>query len=142
MTDQTVAELTGYRATAAELRRIADAVEHLELNREVPYVTVSFLPSASDATPDERIADVNTVAQAVLGCDGKRDEHSSGVWQTARGERAGVYVNVTERLGDSEPDTGLDYSREADDPTPVSGARVAMHTGAVADCGLVEEAPL
>jgi hypothetical protein len=45
--------------------------------------------------------------------------------------------------GDADADpTGLDYSREADDPTPVSGARVAMHTGAVADCGLVEEAPL
>ena len=35
--------------------------------------------------------------------------------------------------------TGLSYSREADDPTPVSGARVEMHTGAVTDEGLVDE---
>ena len=37
--------------------------------------------------------------------------------------------------------TGLAYSRadEADDPTPVSPARVPLHTGAVTDEGLVEE---
>lgn len=35
--------------------------------------------------------------------------------------------------------TGLDYSREAGDPTPVSGGRVGMHTGAVTDAGLVDE---
>lgn len=38
--------------------------------------------------------------------------------------------------------TGLAYSRadEADDPTPVSPARVPLHTGAVTDGGLVEVA--
>lgn len=40
--------------------------------------------------------------------------------------------------------TGLAYSRAddgADDPTPVSGARVAPHTGGVTDEGLVDETP-
>jgi hypothetical protein len=43
---------------------------------------------------------------------------------------------------DSEPaDTGLSYSRaddEPDDPTPISPARVPLHTGAMTDHGLVE----
>jgi len=41
-----------------------------------------------------------------------------------------------ERDADS---TGLTYSREADDPTPVSGGRVEPHVGAVTDAGLVDE---
>lgn len=39
---------------------------------------------------------------------------------------------------DADP-TGLAYSREADDPTPVSGARVEPHTGGVTEAGLVDE---
>lgn len=38
--------------------------------------------------------------------------------------------------------SGLSYSRavdEPDDPTPVSPARVPLHTGAMTDCGLVDE---
>jgi hypothetical protein len=35
--------------------------------------------------------------------------------------------------------TGLTYSREADDPTPVSPARVPLHTGGMTDGGLVDE---
>jgi len=35
-------------------------------------------------------------------------------------------------------DRGLDYSRPADDPTPVSGARVEPHVGAVTESGLVD----
>jgi hypothetical protein len=34
---------------------------------------------------------------------------------------------------DAVADTGHGYSREADDPTPVSPARVPLHTGAVVD---------
>lgn len=39
--------------------------------------------------------------------------------------------------------TGLGYSREtdADDPTPVSPARVPLHTGAMTERGLVDETP-
>lgn len=36
-------------------------------------------------------------------------------------------------------DTGLAYSRDADDPTPVSPARVEPHFGAMTDGGLVDE---
>jgi hypothetical protein len=35
--------------------------------------------------------------------------------------------------------SGLSYSREADDPTPVSPARVPLHTGGMTDGGLVDE---
>lgn len=40
--------------------------------------------------------------------------------------------------------TGLAYSRAddgPDDPTPVSPARVPLHTGGMTDCGLVDETP-
>lgn len=41
--------------------------------------------------------------------------------------------------GDPRADRGLTYSREADDPTPVSGARVEPHVGGVTHAGLVDE---
>jgi hypothetical protein len=101
---ETVPELTGYQATAAELRRIADAIEHLELNREVPWVTLSFLPSAAEAPPEQKIADVDTVASAVLGCTGQREVHNGGVWHGVRATPNGVYININERLGDASED--------------------------------------
>lgn len=95
MTDQTVPELTGYQATAAELRRIADAIEHLELDRKVPFVTLGIQPSASGASPGRRIADVDAVALAVLGCAGQRDEHDDGaVYHVARVTRAGMHIAI------------------------------------------------
>jgi hypothetical protein len=95
---ETVPELTGYQATAAELRRIADAIEHLDLAREVPYVNVSFLPSAYGVSPEERIADVDAVASAVLGCAGQREEHHGAAYHVARATRAGVNITVQEQL--------------------------------------------
>jgi len=102
--DQTVPELTGYRAVAAELRRVADAVEHLKLSREVPYVNVSFLPSAYKAPVEQRIADVDVVASAVLGRAGRREEHKDGAaYHLARETRFGVNITVQEQI--REPDS-------------------------------------
>jgi hypothetical protein len=108
MTDPSVTELTGYQATAAELRRIADAIEHLELNREVPYVNVSFLPSACGATAEQRIADVDAVASSVLDCAGQREEHKDGaVYHVVRATRAGVNITVQEQIREpDEPEAG------------------------------------
>lgn len=48
---------------------------------------------------------------------------------------------VAGHLVDKEPvdPTGQLYSREADDPTPVSGARVEPHVGGMTEGGLVDE---
>lgn len=100
--DQTVPELTGYQATAAELRRIADAIEHLELSRGVPYVNVHFMPSAYDASTEQRIADVDAVASAVLGCAGEHQEFLGGAYHLVRATRAGVNIAVQEKLYDLE----------------------------------------
>lgn len=43
------------------------------------------------------------------------------------------------RSGEFADPTGLTYSRDADDSTPVSSARQPLHTGAVTDEGLVDE---
>jgi hypothetical protein len=103
MNDPSVAELTGYQATAAELRRIADAIEHLELNQEVPYVNVSFLPSAYGASVEQRIADVDEVAFAVLGVVGQCETHKDGSqYHVVRATRAGVNITVQEQI--AEPD--------------------------------------
>lgn len=53
----------------------------------------------------------------------------------------GGCTQVADHPGECDPDaTGLGYSREADDPTPVSPERVPLHTGAVVDGGqLVDE---
>lgn len=51
-------------------------------------------------------------------------------------------VHTSEVEPEPEPvadPTGLAYSRPADDPTPVSGARVEPHVGAVTEAGLVDE---
>jgi hypothetical protein len=109
MTDQTVPELTGYQATAAELRRIADAIEHLELGREVPYVNVSFMPSVYQAPPEQRIADVDAVAYALFGRDGQRETHKDGSqYHLIRVTRAGVNITVQEQISapDDEPEAG------------------------------------
>ena len=71
----------------------------------------------SDAELDEVLADANRDIAAAL----------DDVVDTEAGLRA-----ITDP-------TGLSYSREADDPTPVSGARVVPHVGGVTEAGLVDE---
>ena len=50
-----------------------------------------------------------------------------------------VVVAVSLLEAETAGPSPLLYSREADDPTPVSGARVEPHVGAVTDAGLVDE---
>lgn len=47
---------------------------------------------------------------------------------------------IAESMEPADP-TGQLYSREADDPTPVSGARVEPHVGGMTEGGLVDETP-
>ena len=108
--NQSLTELTGYQAAAAELRRIADAIEHLTLDRDVPYINVSFLPSAWNATPEQRIADVDAVAFAVLGRVGQCETHKDGSqYHLVRETRAGVNIAVQERI--SPPDDEAEAGR-------------------------------
>jgi hypothetical protein len=105
--NDTVPELTGYQAVAAELRRIADAVEHLTLDREVPFVTLGFMPAAHGASPEQCIADVDVVASAVLGHGGHREVFEGGSeFYLADATRAGVRITVQGRLSvpDGEPE--------------------------------------
>jgi hypothetical protein len=56
--------------------------------------------------------------------------------------RMGSWNEREQKWDDPSPDPlGLNHSREADDPTPVSPARVPAHIGAVTDGGLVDETP-
>jgi hypothetical protein len=146
MTD-TVPELTGYQATAAELRRIADAIEKLPSPREQPYVTLSILPSRSGSPDEQKVADVDAVAWAVLDCASAPEQIGDDWFQLSRGNRAGVYFAVQAQLAKKPDPRDVElarlrarvaeleafdahgFSREADDPTPASPARVQPHTG-------------
>jgi hypothetical protein len=91
VTDQTVPEPTGFAATAAELHRIAD----LPCSRKKPYLTLGILPTESDSSPEQKIAEVDAVAMAVLGKPAETVENSPGNWyRLVRGECSGIYVSV------------------------------------------------
>lgn len=160
-------EPTGYQATAAELRRIADAIEDLELTREVPYVTISFLPGAHDATDEQKIADVDRVASAILGCAGQHVKHGRNSWyHLVQAERAGVQISVQESItappderdaelarlrtevaelrGKTPDASGFGYSRAddngpAEDMTLTQPGRIEPHNGGMTEGGLVDE---
>jgi hypothetical protein len=55
---------TPYAATAAELRRIADALDTIQDGAGPPFVILSILPKKGD-TAEETIAAVDAVAQAL-----------------------------------------------------------------------------
>jgi hypothetical protein len=86
----------GYHATAAELRRIADAIESLPYE---PFVTfyISPAPNGSDA---EKVAAVDAVAMAILGEPGMPQRMSSGTWhhkagRTAAGINLSIHAAIT-----------------------------------------------
>lgn len=144
MTD-TVPEPSGYQATAANLRSIADALDTLP-HGNAPYATLSILPA------EKTVEAIDAVALAVLGKAGVTRRDSDGWRHIAEGRSGGAWVSIhalvpgppderdleLERLR-AEVETlradhaGQLYSRaddEADDPTPVSPAR-GLHAGAV-----------
>jgi hypothetical protein len=71
-------EPTGYAATAAELRRIADALETLP--GAPAYVSLDIQTADRHGTREQIIAGVDAVAIAVLGEPGKTVLMSSGTW--------------------------------------------------------------
>jgi hypothetical protein len=127
----------GRARVAAELVRLADLV----LNHELPVTvagntpTVAF-PLGRDVAAVERVA-------SVLGRKVDRIGRNVSVWLSEPDELpVGVYWSAFEPK-DAVPDpdpTGQLYSREVDDPTPVSGARGGeLHHGAMTDGGLIDE---
>lgn len=115
----------------AKVREIADRLavktdEHLDDRTRMEYaigtVTYSLLSWHKDGRPVEPkplISD-ETIEQA---------------------GRMGSWNESEQRWEDPDP-TGQLYTRaddEQDDPTPVSGARIAPHTGGMTDGGLVDE---
>jgi hypothetical protein len=109
--DKSVAELTGYQATAAELHRIADAIEPLQLNRERPYVILHFIPSAGDAPDEQKIADVDAVASAILGCAGQDEKIGSSWYHLVRATRSGVNIEVQNSLSGRPDERDVELER-------------------------------
>ena len=143
--------------TVTELRRIADALEALGAlpsGEKAPYLSLSLLL--------DTVEGVDAAAQAVLNKDAESSEIGNQWFHLARGgphtgkgylcvqtriapvdarevELKELRQRVAELEATTDPDsTGLAYTRadsEPDDPTPVSPARVPLHTGSVVDGG-------
>jgi len=81
-------EPSGYQLTAAELRRVADALDTLPPGDKPPYVSLSILP--------ERTAEaVDAVAMAVLGKPGKAEKIGSDWFHLVRHHSLKTSVQVT-----------------------------------------------
>lgn len=74
-----VPELTGYQATAADLRRIADALDALPPRDKSPYLSVSIMPLVKTAE------EVDAIGMAVLGKPGVTSKDSDGWRHKATG---------------------------------------------------------
>ena len=128
-------EPKGYAVTAAELRRLADALDTLPPGDKPLYTHISILPGAST------VEVLDPIAVAVTGKPGEAGRHGDGwlyranthfgdefyvaIQATVPGppdppdpkdvELARLRAEVAELRGDR---TGLKFSREAEDPTP------------------------
>jgi hypothetical protein len=67
-----VPELTGYQAAAADLRRIADALDSLPPRDESPYLSVSILPT------NKTVEEVDMIGNAIFGKTGETSRGSDG----------------------------------------------------------------
>lgn len=81
MSDPTVPEPTGYRATSAELRRIADALDTLPAGDKPPYMLLDLIPAEKSDKA------VDAIALAVGGKPGKTERFADG-W------KRGLYVSA------------------------------------------------
>jgi hypothetical protein len=87
--DQTVPELTGYQATAADLRRIAVALDILPPRDKPPYLSVSILPAI------KTVEEVDAIGVAILGKTGETRKDSDGWRHKVQGTtRSRGYVTV------------------------------------------------
>lgn len=147
-------EPIGYQAVAAELRRIAAGLDTLPPTERKPFTQVHVLPVEKTAEA------VDAIGLAVLGVPGVTEESGQGFRRRVKNGFEGV-VRFTSFVEVPNPANGRDveleklrakvaelekltYSREADDPTPVSPARPPLHVGVrEADGGeLVDETPV
>ena len=98
MTSPIIHEPNGYEAVAAELRRIADAIEALPPGFESSHVGIDF--HAGPPNTASAIAAVDAVGMALLGKAGTTDRmhnntyhhHSKGEWSDP--VRISVYQSV------------------------------------------------
>lgn len=89
MTDQNLPpEPTGYAATAADLRRIADALDKLPTDGKPPYLMLSILPSA------KTVEAVDAVTLAVLGKPGETRKDSDDWRHIAEGRIGTCYLQI------------------------------------------------
>lgn len=130
-----------YAEIAAELHRIADDLAKLSgSGLPKPWISFGILPGEG-SDDDEVAAQVDAVAVALFGHPATTTTDGKGVRRRQAYVRRGlVGCDVHEPLS---ADNGMSYTRadtEADDPTPVSPARVEPHFGGVVDGGqLVDE---
>lgn len=129
---------------AAELRDMADKI----LNSAMPVPQYGITMHGSFNSPDEVRA-----AAEVFSLPVETRKPHAGIqtqeWpQGRKSYEKGIHLHwltITEEPeSEPEPDPiGLAYSRadDADDPAPVSGARVEPHVGGLTDDGLVDETP-
>lgn len=102
----TVSDQTGYRAAAAELHRIADAIEGLP--GAPRHMLLDFQTSPDSGTDDEIAAGVDAVAVAILGEPGKdrdlpggRSQRHAGTWDQ-RG-RTSFAVSIYQMYPEQDP---------------------------------------
>lgn len=146
----TAEEIANHKGDVERARKIADIrslADWLEANPEVPMAYgIGGQADASESTSYSaaEIDAVRAFAERHGGEFREGKDHAS-----ARVRFGGVTYSLISWYKDGRPaelrpdPTGLAYSRadDADDPTPVSGARVEPHVGGLTDDGLVDETP-
>lgn len=137
-----LAEIAVVRAFAekfgAELRELDDRTVAYHKIGSVRYDVIAWHKDGRPAEPEPKPVDEAKRCVASLHVPAQTDD--------ARCFRCGATGVVAAYVPDAtlapaaDP-TGLAYSRadDADDPTPVSGARVVPHVGGVTEDGLVDE---
>jgi hypothetical protein len=107
-------EPAGYAATAAELRRLADALDALTPPTRPGYVRLSIVPRDSDT------AAVDAVAMALLGKRGETERIGTDWYHVAKGDVRHVHVSIQAKVPgppderDPEIDLPLVGPREVD----------------------------
>ncbi len=110
MTKTNVPELTGYQAVAAELRRIAGALDALPPAAEQPYITLQLLPGNALAHEGNAAA-VDVLAHAVFGEPGKTRK-DAGQWRhLVERTVGGIHVQIHARVPDPADERDVELER-------------------------------
>jgi hypothetical protein len=146
----TAEEIAGHKGDAERARKIADIrafADWLEANPEIPMAYgIGGQADVSESTTYSaaEIRAVKAFAEKHGGEFRKSKDHASARVRFGDVTYSLISWHKDGRPAEPEPDpTGLAYTRadDADDPTPVSGARVEPHVGGMTDEGLVDETP-